>query len=440
MKNYRILYVANSVRLIHVAEYYRRHNLQEFPYEIAFQKLCEKCLFVPGSWTSCMRELGNESFDVVPYFPLLQEHWAKENGVKYDSSSPKAGIDVFLAQIQKIKPDVIFFQTGAFHSIPLKLVGELKHRFQFLKYMAIYWGDWRGDYSIFKDLDFAFCCNSDYQDKMLAAGISAYENHSYFDHIIFDEIKRDQYKKIDDLIFIGNTGYLGPHHIERYENIKYLLENSKLKCWATEKNALDEIPSIPFSLKNETNKIVTEVLSKLDTKVLNVFKNATNFKGSSTKLSRLIDRVMEYKKGGQGYSPREGQWPKHYKALHRVFPDKCFAEFVDDYYGLLAGAKVVFNAHRDEPADYSNIRIFEATGAGSCLITDKPDKVKKYFTPDEEILTYTTIEECVEKVDYVLENDKERESIAQKGQARTLKQYTIMDHCKKIHAVIGEKI
>ena len=106
----------------------------------------------------------------------------------------------------------------------------------------------------------------------------------------------------------------------------------------------------------------------------------------------------------------------------------------------MASSKVIFNAHRDEPADYSNIRIFEATGLGACLITDKPDKVKQYFVPDEEILTYSNMDECVEKVNYVLNNEVVRKEIARKGQLRTMNNYTTMHHCEKIHEVLSSRI
>ena len=106
-----------------------------------------------------------------------------------------------------------------------------------------------------------------------------------------------------------------------------------------------------------------------------------------------------------------------------------------EYYQLLSSAKVVLNAHRDEPADYSNIRVLEATGVGSCLLTDKPGKIKQMFEPDHEILTYSCEEECEEKYRYIIEHELERRRIAQNGQRRTKKNYTTMKHCEIIDDV-----
>ena len=170
---------------------------------------------------------------------------------------------------------------------------------------------------------------------------------------------------------------------------------------------------------------------------LNKLKHLFRTKHKSTTISRLIEHVINKTNDVQEYKPIS--FPTHYKPLREIYPSRIFNGFIPNYFGLLASAKVIFNAHRDEPADYSNIRIFEATGVGSCLITDKPDKVKQYFVPDEEILTYASVEECAEKVCYVLDNEKVRREIANKGRLRTMKEYTIMHHCDKIHEGI-EKI
>ena len=51
-----------------------------------------------------------------------------------------------------------------------------------------------------------------------------------------------------------------------------------------------------------------------------------------------------------------------------------------DYYRKLAEAKIVLNVHIDSAGDYSgNMRMFEATGVGTYLITD----YYKNLTPNQ---------------------------------------------------------
>ena len=64
------------------------------------------------------------------------------------------------------------------------------------------------------------------------------------------------------------------------------------------------------------------------------------------------------------------------------------------------------------------LRDFDAAMSGSLYLThDNPD-LYALFTVGEEIITYRSISDCVEKVRYYLAHDEERESIARAGRAR----------------------
>jgi spore maturation protein CgeB len=70
------------------------------------------------------------------------------------------------------------------------------------------------------------------------------------------------------------------------------------------------------------------------------------------------------------------------------------------------------------------LRIFEAVCSGSFLLTEYIDGIENLFKLDEEIVTFNTKEEALEKIIYYLENDLERESIAKLGYKRFLKDHT----------------
>ena len=71
-----------------------------------------------------------------------------------------------------------------------------------------------------------------------------------------------------------------------------------------------------------------------------------------------------------------------------------------------------------------NCRLFEATGVGTCLLTDARSNLTDFFEPDYEVLTYDSPEECFEKLNFLKENPAERDKIAERGQARTLRDHT----------------
>ena len=70
------------------------------------------------------------------------------------------------------------------------------------------------------------------------------------------------------------------------------------------------------------------------------------------------------------------------------------------------------------------MRLYEATGVGSCLLTDHLDDINNYFEPDKEVVTFKSKEEALEKANYLLANEKVALEIAKLGQKRTLRCYT----------------
>lgn len=96
-----------------------------------------------------------------------------------------------------------------------------------------------------------------------------------------------------------------------------------------------------------------------------------------------------------------------------------------DMYNILFNSKITLNRHINVAEDHANnMRLFEATGVGTMLITDAKNDLKKLFVPGKEVETYSSAPELLEKVKYYLAHPKERDQIAKAGQKRTLKDHT----------------
>jgi spore maturation protein CgeB len=96
-----------------------------------------------------------------------------------------------------------------------------------------------------------------------------------------------------------------------------------------------------------------------------------------------------------------------------------------EMFSLLKRSKMTFNIHVDAARGMAgNIRMFEATGMGTLLVTEAAPNLAELFEPDREVVTYTSKDEAVEKILYLLEHEAERHKIAFAGQQRTTKQHT----------------
>ncbi len=86
---------------------------------------------------------------------------------------------------------------------------------------------------------------------------------------------------------------------------------------------------------------------------------------------------------------------------------------------ILRCSQLTLNRHIDISENYANnMRLFEATGMGACLITDWKENLADLFEPGKEVVAYRSTEECIDLVRYFSRNDGAREKIAMAGRVR----------------------
>lgn len=113
------------------------------------------------------------------------------------------------------------------------------------------------------------------------------------------------------------------------------------------------------------------------------------------------------------------------------------------------GTKVVLNMHRSHmddtfnqnknlriPAGSPNPRCFEICAASSFQLTDARDDMARFYKAGEEIETYATPQELIEKVEYYLTHEKERQEIALRGLERTLREHTYAHRIQQMLSIL----
>ena len=70
------------------------------------------------------------------------------------------------------------------------------------------------------------------------------------------------------------------------------------------------------------------------------------------------------------------------------------------------------------------LRIFDILGCGGFVLSNYQPELPELFTPDEELVAYSSPEELKELVAYYLEHDKERKEIAHNGFEKVKTHYT----------------
>ncbi|HXZ37072.1 MAG TPA: glycosyltransferase, partial [Thermodesulfobacteriota bacterium] len=107
------------------------------------------------------------------------------------------------------------------------------------------------------------------------------------------------------------------------------------------------------------------------------------------------------------------------KRRFNLFTGKFFFEDMGVVFSL---SKIVFNR---SVKDDVNMRVFEALGCGSLLVTNQIEHSQDLlFKHGEHFIEYRSPRELVERVAYYLHNPEEREQIASRGREEALRKHT----------------
>ncbi|NKI21536.1 glycosyltransferase [Paenibacillus dendritiformis] len=112
------------------------------------------------------------------------------------------------------------------------------------------------------------------------------------------------------------------------------------------------------------------------------------------------------------------------------------------------GSKIVINMHRrhdDETVNQNRINIsaaspnprtFEICACATLQLTDVRSDVSKFYTPGQEIETYSSPQEMLAKIDYYLSHEQERRDIALRALARTMRDHTYAHRLNQVLTTI----
>jgi len=110
-------------------------------------------------------------------------------------------------------------------------------------------------------------------------------------------------------------------------------------------------------------------------------------------------------------------------------------------YRILAESQIGLNRHIDLSERFANnMRLFEATGVGTLLLTDWKDNLHELFEVGKEVVAYRTPQECAELVKHYLEHDGERRAVAKAGQERTLRDHTYQQRMKELADIVRKHV
>ena len=111
-----------------------------------------------------------------------------------------------------------------------------------------------------------------------------------------------------------------------------------------------------------------------------------------------------------------------------------------DMYRLLLSTKIAINRHGLVAETFANnLRMFEATGCGALLLTEKRSNMRDLFAEDE-VVEYVSPEDATDKIRYFLDRPDELDAIATRGQQRTWRDHTYANRMPDISAILESRL
>lgn len=152
--------------------------------------------------------------------------------------------------------------------------------------------------------------------------------------------------------------------------------------------------------------------------------------------------------GNRFLAARQGAWRDVLFGTARLVGEDRTLRRLDrgGVYGLamfqsLADARISLNIHIDAAGDRAvNMRLFEATGVGSCLLTDRKQGLEELFEVGKEVVVFDGPEDCVEKARWLLAHEGERAAIARAGQARTLRDHNLDTELRDVARTLAGRL
>jgi len=405
-----------SYRFVKVTSYYRDFLKQYYAknpdvvslsYEQQHNHLMEQAYSWSDFYAKNLRLLGIEAHEIVATAEPLQKTWAKENGIKTE------GIGIVFEQLKQIKPDVVFLQDS--FMFPSEWIARLRETVPSIK-LVIGWcctNYTKEHLELFKEYDFFLVCSQKLIHEFTSFGIKTFRLNHGFEETLLPKIHHDNSYPETDFIFLGSIvpGTRG-HGLRKEVLLKLVEARIDIDLYAH----FLTISKKDLFLRRSAY-IVAKSLAHIGLH-------------SIAKSLPFIQKAY--------YLEESPSNPKGIEPLVKIAKPSIYGL---EMLKALSKSKVGFNYHGEGAGDFAaNIRLFEITGVGSCMITDWKKNLHEFFELDSEVVAFKSAEECIEKVRWLIDHPQEREEIARRGQQRVLREHTYKLRAEQLHHIILENL
>jgi spore maturation protein CgeB len=361
-----------------------------------------------SSWTDSLLPHGFEAETLVFNWLRLQNAWTAENGACSDAKHEEPQ-NILISQLRAKKPEILWFDDS-----DERLLSSILDAVPSIRAVLGWVGSALPETQAWRLMNCVLTCASESAEELNGRGIRSRQIHHAFDPRILTYMPKIRAPSAE-VVFVGQIIRSSRFHLEREQ---LLLKISK---------------AMPLKIHSSSTHISWKEQGITPLKI-SLFA-ATSALGAMGVPTGVLQRIPLLEKAA-----RWKERPR-FPVNHQLRKHLCPPLYGLDMHRALHEARVTLNIHADSsPRFASNMRLFETTGAGSCLLTDARSNLAELFEPEREIVTYSSAEECLEKAQWLLRRPQEAERIALAGQKRTLHEHTFERRGAELAALIQAEV
>ena len=326
-----------------------------------------------------------------------------------NTSKSNSSEELFIERIKSFKADIIFVFSPHYYR---SLIGPIMECAPSIKKVVAWYGANQGDEKkTFSIYDLVLTNSKILRDRLNFLGLKAEILQHSFEESIYGEIlkKRSTPRRKNRLVFTGTLGLENPDHTERYKYLEKLSAKVPIDLFSDD-----------LTYRKTKKHLLIETRYKVSKSLSKKFGSYTPIR-----LKSWAD------KSNQPHFPPTT--PDH------IVSSLSKAVYGTDMLEKLFEYAICFNNHNRATGDSAcNMRLFEATGMGCCLLSDFKSDIDNLFEPDHEIVTYKSIDEALSKAKFLIDNPKTANEIALAGQKRTFRDHTTEKQAKQLGFFLNE--
>ena len=387
----RLLYLTSLYSAYVRSFYAARPGLASASYDEQMAAFDQHAFAWVGAWPGALAPHGVEVREVLCNVPPLQRAWAAPRNAALAAGADLDAIAV--AQVAEYAPDVLFVDhaDGA-------LLRRIKQAAPALRLTIGWVGGTVPESEVPRDFDLVLSCAPESVQWLRSRGYrSELLQHAFNDKVLPFIAERP---KRHDLAFFGQIVTHSAFHRNREVTFERLVDAGlPLEIFS---------PSHAFGWRDDWRAL----------KRIGAWHAAQGLQAAGLPVAAMSRLPWIGPAASWRQKPAR---PVSAKLRPHLRP----ALFGLDMYQAIADSRGVLNVHADASTAFaSNMRLFETAGAGGCLVTDWKENLKELFEPDREVVTFRSIEECVEKSAWLLAHPAEAARIGRAARARAVREHS----------------